>query len=157
MRTQTNPMRAADARPVVVSPKQRHADLSAAVAFSGLREDSEMNKADYFTSNSPSEAQDGPGRAAGVVRVNPITGNKYIEMPPRRRPVLLRHFVEGLVAFYDSTGLMIEFSWVRNEPTDEADARDAQCRAGWSDIGYGFYGFDLRNGIATWSCSRSCE
>ncbi len=57
--------------------------------------------------------------------------------------------------------MMIKFEFVSNERIDEADARDAQCRAGWSDVGYGHYGFicEERDGhfVATWDCSVSCE
>lgn len=96
---------------------------------------------------------------------DPVTGSKVIVGGERRsafqalpKPeIRLQNTVPGLSARYDSTGLMIDFRWERNEPTDEADARDAQCRAGYDDDGFGFYGFEFENGIATWSCSRSSE
>jgi len=104
--------------------------------------------------------------SSGTAVVNPVTGQRVIQV--RRgtfqqieASVTLRHpeavIGEKLTAKLDSTGLMIDFRWVRMEPTDEADARDVQSRAGWSDTGYGFYGFEFKNGIATWSCSRTCE
>src|SRR5690242_10555891 len=74
----------------------------------------------------------------GEVKENPVTGNRVIHV--RRgtfrqieAPVTLRHpeavIGEKLTAKLDSTGLMIDFRWVRMEPTDEADARDVQSRA----------------------------
>lgn len=97
------------------------------------------------------------------VEVNPVTGNQYIFTP---RPTLrterrLTFPVDGLKAFEGT--LSLQFEWIRPEAIDEADARDAQCRAGWSDIEYahGFAGFEAHKvgevWKATWSCWKSCE
>ncbi len=112
--------------------------------------DNRRVKPNYPASNSPSEAKDGSGRAAGVLRTNHAVGTYSPE------EVRIKFPVPGLKAYARVQGL-IHFEWKRAEPIDEADARDAQCRAGWSDTGYDFMAFHFEGGIATWCCSRSCE
>lgn len=64
--------------------------------------------------------------------------------------------VPGLKA-YDRVRGMIHYEWKPGEAIDESDARDAQCRAGWNDIGYGFFGFHFENGLATWQSGARCD
>ncbi len=107
-----------------------------------------------------------PGRTGSQVGLSqihtcPYTGDQYtIGKGGWRRPVKwsdleLRYPVAGLVA--ELSAPLITWTWRREEPIDEADARDAQCRAGWSDIGYGFYGFEVSGNVATWKSGASCD
>lgn len=99
-----------------------------------------------------------------ILKTNPQTGMAFWDMP-RRRPlaeVILKFDVPGLRAFSSGDGVTQSFEWVRPEPIDETEAVDAQCRAGWPDTGYGFYGFRstvLEDGThcAVWKCGVSCE
>lgn len=36
-------------------------------------------------------------------------------------------------------------------------AAEEQAAAGWDPRGYGFYGFQVANGVATWYCAASCD
>lgn len=94
----------------------------------------------------------------GEVKIHTLTGIKQIIMPPRRRPEIPQKYigaVPGLtVLFYDSE---IRFEWFTDHCVDAADCVDAQCRAGWNDDSFGFYG--LETGImpdgrhrSKWSC-----
>lgn len=95
--------------------------------------------------------------------VNPATGNRVLvrTQKPIHPEIKSKFHVPGLKVFETSLSLM--FQWERPEPIDEADARDAQCRAGWSDIEYahGFYSLEVHavpEGFrATWCCWKSCE
>ncbi len=99
-----------------------------------------------------------------TVVVNQITGAKMIvgksAFAPMGYPELtLRHQTPGLKAENRSTS--IRFTFERAEEITEADARDAQCRAGWSDTGYGFWGFTAEQTeagwVANWACMKSCD
>ncbi len=94
------------------------------------------------------------------IRTNPVTGAKYIAVERRGtfspNEITLRHPVDGLKAFETDRSIM-RFEWKSADLVDEADARDAQCRAGWNDNGYGFFAFHFESGLATWSCARSCD
>ncbi len=101
-----------------------------------------------------------------TIRIDRITGAKIIEGGKRRsafaplpRVAVRLSPVEGLSA-WESTQAF-NFTWLRSEPIDEADARDAQCRAGYSDTGYGFFGLNVTEvdgGFrATWSSWKNCE
>lgn len=95
------------------------------------------------------------------VMVNPATGQKFLSLPPRlRSEIHAKHAVEGLRVFL--IGSNLKFEWMSGGCVDEWMARDAQCRAGWSDHGYGFDSFKvgvMPNGDhrATWCCGVSCE
>lgn len=98
-----------------------------------------------------------------IEMVNPTTGNKILVRPTKQKPVEVKPKfpVPGLKVF--ETAMSRKFEWLRAEPIDEADARDAQCRAGWSDIeyAYGFFSFEVEPMVvgyrATWCCWKSCE
>lgn len=99
-----------------------------------------------------------------ILRTNPATGMKFWDMPARRplEERKLKFHVPGLRAFFHGNGVTMSLEWVRSESIDEADAIDAQCRAGWPDSGYGFYSFrttKLEDGsyCAVWKCGVSCE
>lgn len=74
-------------------------------------------------------------------------------------PMRLKHQVEGLKA--ENRDTSIRFTFERAEQIDEADAIDAQCRAGWNDQGYGFWGFTVERTesgyVANWACAKSCD
>lgn len=99
-----------------------------------------------------------------ILKTDHTTGLKYWDMP-RRRPlceITLKHETPGLRAFGDGSGLSLWLEYISPIKIDEADAIDAQCRAGWPDTGYGFNGFkttQLPDGtyVAAWKCWRSCE
>lgn len=103
------------------------------------------------------------GSPSSLVKINPATGNPYVEGRSRWKQFItdfkLKFPVPGLTA--NLYGSDILFQYTSHEPIDEADARDAQCRAGYSDTGYGFYGFGavMRAGsyFATWACQVSCD
>jgi hypothetical protein len=110
----------------------------------------------------------GPSLLPGeTIRIDRITGNKIIEGGKRRsafsplpKPSLRLSPVEGLTAYISD--LAYNFTWIRPEPIDEADAIDAQCRAGYPDTGYGFFGLNVTTtpeGLfrATWCSWKSCE
>lgn len=100
-------------------------------------------------------------RPGEVLRLNPITGNHFIETPRRTSPIqiLAKFHVPGLSVFQNGNTLSFEYRDIL--AIDEADARDAQCRAGWPDTGYGFYEFESSEQggrhVATWKCAVSCE
>ena len=114
---------------------------------------------------TPANIQLQPGE---TVRIDRITGNKIIEGGPRRSafkplpkpPLHLIRGIDGLSAYISD--LAYNFTWIRSEPIDEADARDAQCRAGYPDTGYGFFGLNVTttfDGLfrATWCSWKSTE
>lgn len=97
-----------------------------------------------------------------VLMEDKITGGKFWAYPAKRGPeIRLQHVVEGLKAFESST--LISFEMTSADEINAPVAVDAQCRAGWNDAGYGFYGFEVKvcqyTGISTasWTCSKSCE
>jgi hypothetical protein len=105
-----------------------------------------------------------------TIRIDRITGNKIIEGGKRRsafKPLpkidlAIRSGIPGLHAFEEQ--LSIKFVWIRAEEITEPDARDAQCRAGWSDAheGRDFLSFDTfrrADGLfeASWRCWRNTE
>lgn len=98
-----------------------------------------------------------------VEMTNPATGNRILVRPAKQWPTQIKPKfpVPGLQVFESS--LSLKFQWERREPIDEADARDAQCRAGWSDIEYahGFFSLEVQQVAdvyrATWSAWKSCE
>jgi len=71
----------------------------------------------------------------------------------------LRYPVVGLKAERRDTS--IRFTFERADEITEADAIDAQCRAGWNDAGYGFWGFTVEKTdagwVANWACAKSCD
>ncbi len=101
------------------------------------------------------------------LETNPATGLQYITGGKSRSPIKslpkpklsIKFPVEGLEAVVSSMAYC--FVWVRAEPIDEADARDAQCRAGYSDTGFGFFGFSVYEAEgkfhAAWCSWNSCE
>lgn len=101
-------------------------------------------------------------QGVGEVKTNPITGQTVVQFPPRYREYITpKYHVPGLKV-WQSSGNGLRFEFFSKECISEADARDAQCRAGWDDNGYGFEGLEI--GImldgqhrAKWSCSVSCE
>lgn len=109
----------------------------------------------------------GSGRESGSpeIHTDPITGQKYTVGISSwghagSSPMPLKFPIEGVSA---RKGLLdIRWTWLRYGPIDEADARDAQCRAGWPDTGYGFYGLTVTtepDGLvkANWCCGVTCE
>jgi hypothetical protein len=91
--------------------------------------------------------------------ISPGSGTKIlVPKKPTYSPdeVALIHPVPNLKAF-DRVRGMIHFEWRPGEAIDESDARDAQCRAGWPDTGYGFFGFHFENGLATWQSAARCD
>jgi hypothetical protein len=105
------------------------------------------------------------GKGERVI-TNPFTGNRIIVggaprwASPKKREFQVKYPVEGLHAFQGS--LSYDFVWTRSEPIDEADARDAQCRAGYPDTGYSFYSFNVTTTAegmfrATWCSWNTCE
>lgn len=99
-----------------------------------------------------------------ILRTNPTTGQKYWDQPLRRPMeeigLKYRGAVEGLRVFTAGNGITLLYEFDSAEPIDEGVARDAQCRAGWSDYAYGFWGFQtvkLPWGAyaATWKSSNS--
>jgi hypothetical protein len=99
-----------------------------------------------------------------ILKTDHTTGLKYWDLP-RRRPlceITLKYETLGLRAFRDGSGLSIWWEYVSADPIGEAEARDAQCRAGWPDTGYGFSGLkttQLADGmyVAAWKCWVSCD
>lgn len=96
------------------------------------------------------------------VKVHPFTLARQLVVPPKNRDEIQpkAYQIPGLRIFHQ--GGAIRFEWVQGECLDEAMARDAQCRAGWDDDGYGFYGLEvgiLPSGAhrATWSCGVSLD
>jgi hypothetical protein len=104
------------------------------------------------------------------IRIDRITGNKIIEggtlqkrsafRPLPKVSLRLIPGIDGLTAYISD--LAYNFTWIRPEPIDEADARDAQCRAGYPDTGYGFFGLNVTTtpeGLfrATWCSWKSTE
>lgn len=74
-------------------------------------------------------------------------------------PIMTQKFpVAGLVA--EDRGLTIRYSFETTELIDESDARDAQCRAGFDDVGYGFWGFMIERTetgyLSNWASATSC-
>lgn len=112
------------------------------------------------------------------IKVNPVTGAKYVEATGRPRflqlipakdgnpgfnarpEVKLRFPVEGLKAFRKDDFTMA-WEWTSDEPHDAAEAVDAQCRAGWQDDQFGFFGYRwARKGekfFCSWESWVSCE
>lgn len=96
-----------------------------------------------------------------ILRTNRITGQKYIEVPPRRRAfITLKRPVIGLMAWSCLDGIKFQLS--RVEPILENEARAAQTEAGWNDYACGFYGFrcDPQGDgmyVATWTSGGSNE
>lgn len=100
-----------------------------------------------------------------VEMTNPATGQKIRFTSGRwgrsETEINPKFAVEGLKAF--DMGSMIRFELRSVEKLDESNGIDAQCRAGWNDQGFGFFGFsaeqDKLTGIWTgkWSCSKSSE
>lgn len=98
----------------------------------------------------------------------PYTGDKYTlnaagwrQPVPGVEPTLkLRYPVTGLTATKHTNE--IRWAWSRPDAIDEADARDAQCRAGWNDLAYDFFDFKSvtqpdGSSLATWGSGVSCE
>ncbi len=97
-----------------------------------------------------------------ILMVNPETGGKFYAYPPKNGPEIRTKFkVEGLKAF--ECGSVLKFEFTSVDEINEPIAIDAQCRAGWNDQGYGFYGLDVKcckyTGVwkATWKCAKSCD
>lgn len=94
--------------------------------------------------------------------MNLATGREVWQVPPHRREVIaLRDHVPNLLAFATNDGA-VKFEYLSNAAIDSAEAVDLQCRAGWQDGGYGFYGFSSEpqgDGTfkATWYCGGSRE
>jgi hypothetical protein len=87
-----------------------------------------------------------------------------VEMRPRRwtntyPEQKLKFPVVGLKAELRDTS--IRFTFERAETINEADAIDAQCRAGWNDHGYDFWGFTVEKTetgfVANWACAKNCD
>lgn len=100
-----------------------------------------------------------------TLMVNPATGQTVIMSTVSRwgkvdRSINLRYPTPGLKA--EKLGSFIRLTYESAEEITEADARDAQCRGGWSDTGYGFYGLSIIKNpttgrwTATWDCDSSC-
>ena len=75
-------------------------------------------------------------------------------------PIMTQKFpVDGLKA--EDRGLTIRYEFVSAEPIDEPIAIDAQCRAGFDDRGYGFWGFTVEKTetgyLANWASAKSCD
>lgn len=100
--------------------------------------------------------------------VDRITGNRVILGGPRRSAfsslrypeMPLKHSVAGLKA--EDRGISIRFTFESAEEITAADAVDAQCRAGWRDDIFRFWGFIAEQGedgrwTANWACARSTE
>lgn len=97
-----------------------------------------------------------------IIKTHPVTGMKYWDMPTRRpmHEIHPKHDTAGLRAFAMGSGTSMALEYVSKDPIDESDAIDAQCRAGWDDNAYGFWGFKtakLEDGsfVAVWKCSNS--
>lgn len=98
-----------------------------------------------------------------MVTTNATTGRKVEFMPSRWKTVWpverLKYPVVGLKA--EDRGTSVRFTFERAEEINEADAIDAQCRAGWDDRGYGFGGFTVEKTeagfSANWFCAKTCD
>lgn len=102
-----------------------------------------------------------------TVVVNRITGNKFIVGGPARKSAFsslrypeIKTSVVGLKA--EDRGTSIRFTFESADEITAADAVDAQCRAGWNDLAYNFWGFIAEQGddgrwTANWACSKCGE
>jgi len=101
-----------------------------------------------------------------MMMTNGATGTK-VEVVARKRwghiestEMSLKLSVPGLKA--EDRVTSIRFTFERADEITEADAIDAQCRAGYDDHGYGFWGFIAEQGAdgkwtENWACQRSSE
>lgn len=96
-----------------------------------------------------------------IIKTHPQTGMKFWDMPLRRplAEVAPKFPTPGLRVFQGGSGQTLSFEMLSVDPIDEADAIDAQCRAGWNDAAYGFNDFktiQLGDGsfVAVWKCFR---
>lgn len=101
-----------------------------------------------------------------MMTMNAVTGTK-VEVVARKRwgqvefsQIDLRGTVQGLKA--EDRVTSIRFTFESASEITEADAIDAQCRAGFDDHGYGFWGFIAEQGAdgkwtANWACQRHSD